>query len=138
VISSLLDRSRHTRTASGAADSLPPVIELHEVTKQYGTGAGAVRALAGVSLCVTAGEVLAIRGPTGAGKTTLLQVIAGICQPTSGTVIVLGQYLENVPGEAHPALRRGRVRTVLESTELLAEVSVLDNWAFTPLTSLAR
>ena len=59
-----------------------PVLRVQGLSKQYGE----LRALADVSFEAAAGEVIAIVGPNGAGKTTLLSIIAGIQQPTGGSV----------------------------------------------------
>jgi putative ABC transport system ATP-binding protein len=63
------------------------------LTRTYGEGDTAVRALAGVSLDLYPGEVAFLMGPSGSGKTTLLAVLSGLLRPTSGQVVVLGQDL---------------------------------------------
>jgi ABC-2 type transport system ATP-binding protein len=66
-----------------------PAIELSDVTKRYGS----VTALSGVDLEVMKGEVYGILGPNGAGKSSMIKVIAGVTEPTSGSVHVMGQSL---------------------------------------------
>jgi ABC-2 type transport system ATP-binding protein len=70
------------------------MIEIHELTKRYGS----VTAVAGLTFTVRPGEVTGFLGPNGAGKSTTLRMIAGLDQPTSGTVKVNGQ-----PPRAHAA-----------------------------------
>jgi putative ABC transport system ATP-binding protein len=88
--------TNETSTASSA-------IQLDAVTKIY--QAGAVPALADVSMDVAAGEVAAIMGPSGSGKSTLLNLIAGLDKPTRGTVYVAGQRIARGPRSAWPACR---------------------------------
>src|ERR1700740_2375181 len=73
----------------GANGARPPVLELHDVTKTYGSEPP-VPALRGVSLTVAQGELVAIIGPSGSGKTTLLHIIGTLDLPTSGTVRIDG------------------------------------------------
>ena len=68
-------------------------LEVHDLTKTYGTGAGAVRALDGVSLVLGTGTFTAVMGPSGSGKSTLLNCAAGLERPTEGTVAVGGETL---------------------------------------------
>ena len=68
----------------------PPLIELVEVTKAYRKGDTSVTPLASLNLSVDQGEFVALMGPSGSGKTTLLNLVAGVDQPTSGSVIVAG------------------------------------------------
>ncbi|PKO20059.1 ABC transporter ATP-binding protein [candidate division BRC1 bacterium HGW-BRC1-1] len=67
-----------------------PLIELREVTKSYRKGDTTVTPLANLNLDVQQGDFLALMGPSGSGKTTLLNLVAGVDQPTSGSVIVAG------------------------------------------------
>lgn len=69
----------------------PPVLELRELVKHYRVGEGEpIRAVDGVSINVAAGEFVALYGPSGSGKTTLLELIAGLCVPDAGSVLVDG------------------------------------------------
>jgi ABC-2 type transport system ATP-binding protein len=73
--------------SSPAAAPPTPIVELRGITKHYGN----VRALDGLDLDVSAGEVVAILGPNGAGKTTAISLMLGLRRPSSGTVRVFGQ-----------------------------------------------
>ena len=65
-------------------------ISVRELTKTYGEGEAAVRALDGVSLEVAPGEIVLLMGPSGSGKTTLLSVMGCILRATSGEVHISG------------------------------------------------
>ena len=67
------------------------ILSVEHLTKVYGTGATAVRALDDVSFTVEAGEFIAIIGSSGSGKSTLLHLMGGVDRPTSGTVRLQGQ-----------------------------------------------
>ena len=69
-----------------ATTAAPHTVALRDVTKVYGHGAGAVLALDHISLDVAPGEFVCIVGASGCGKTTLLNLVAGLDQPTGGTV----------------------------------------------------
>jgi len=66
-------------------------VVIHGLTKEFMTGQGKIRALAGVDLEVRDREFFGVIGPTGCGKTTLLHIIAGLQQPTSGAVEFVGE-----------------------------------------------
>lgn len=109
-----------------------PLIGLAGVTKRFGQGEQAVRALDGVSLSVGAGEVVGLRGPSGSGKSTLLNVVACITAPDAG-VLTLGDgpVWENghytVPDLR--ALRRTRIGFIFQFHNLLPFLDATDNVA---------
>ncbi len=69
-------------TAGVAAEA--PILEMRDVSMDFGSRDGVIRALDGVSLSIREGEFLCVVGPSGCGKTTLLRMIAGFVAPTSG------------------------------------------------------
>jgi len=76
------------------------VLDARRLTKVFGTGDEALRAVADVDLVVHAGEVVALLGPNGAGKTTTMKMVAGLVTPTSGEVTILGEDLRRHRGAA--------------------------------------
>jgi NitT/TauT family transport system ATP-binding protein len=68
-----------------------PVVEVSQVSKTYGHGPAAVHALAGIDLRIDRGGFLCLIGASGCGKSTLLNLLAGLDQPTAGTVDVQGR-----------------------------------------------
>ncbi|MFO1033251.1 MAG: ABC transporter ATP-binding protein [Hyphomicrobiales bacterium] len=102
-------------------------IELKDVTKRFGAHA----ALDGLSLQVADGEFFVLLGPTGAGKTTVLRTIAGLEQPTSGSVWIGGEDVMN-----QTAAERD-VALVFQYYSLYPRYTVRDNLAF-PLRSKVR
>ena len=69
------------------------MIELTQLTKRYGR----FTAVAGIDLTIPKGELYGLLGPNGAGKTTTMRMIAGILQPTSGTVRIAGIDIQAQP-----------------------------------------
>src|SRR5262249_47617482 len=92
--------------AGSSSAVVVPLLVLRDVTKRYTGGGGTVTALNGVSLAVGLGRVTAIRGRSGAGKTTLLNVIGGLDDPTSGSVMIFGRDLGQMDERARTELRR--------------------------------
>ena len=114
------------RTATQA----PPaaVLELDQVTKVY-PGSPPLRALAGVSLAVTAGELTGIVGPSGSGKSTLLHLMGTLDKPTSGTVRVTGLDVARMSDRQLSALRASRIGFIFQQFFLAEHQSVLGNVA---------
>ncbi|MFI9548280.1 ABC transporter ATP-binding protein [Streptomyces sp. NPDC052016] len=101
-----------------------PVIDIRDVSRTYGEGPPA---LAGVTLSVRAGEVLAVIGPSGSGKSTLLNLIAGLDRPSAGSVTVDGLRLDALSETASARFRRARVGMVFQFFHLLDDLTVTDN-----------
>src|ERR671929_323130 len=97
-----------------------PILVTHDVWKRF----GGVVALAGVSFHVEPGEIVGVVGPNGAGKTTLFDIIAGLQQPTSGTVEYDGRNITGLP--AHRIARLGLART-FQIPRLFGQLDVLQN-----------
>jgi putative ABC transport system ATP-binding protein len=113
---------------AGANRARPAVLELHEVTKTYGSDPP-VPALRGVSLTVEHGELLAIVGPSGSGKTTLLHIIGTLDLPTSGTVRIDGIDIAGLDDRQLAALRASSIGFVFQQFFLAEHQTVLDNVA---------
>jgi spermidine/putrescine transport system ATP-binding protein len=99
-------------------------IDIRDVTKLFGTGPGALRALDGVSLAIRENEFFTLLGPSGCGKTTLLRLIAGFEQPTSGEIDLYGDPLGGLPPFRRP------VNTVFQSYALFPHMTVAQNVRF--------
>jgi putative ABC transport system ATP-binding protein len=124
----------HAQTAPSAgpaaawAPPSAPVLELEQVTKVY-PGSPPVRALAGVSLAVAAGELAAIVGPSGSGKSTLLHLMGTLDKPTSGTVRITGLDVARMTDRELAGLRARRIGFVFQQFFLAEHQSVLGNVA---------
>jgi putative ABC transport system ATP-binding protein len=101
-----------------------PLIELHEVSRQYDEGPPALH---GVSLSVAPGEAVAVLGPSGSGKSTLLNLVAGLDRPSSGTVTVDGVRVDRLSEAASAKYRRARIGLVFQFFNLLDDLTVADN-----------
>ena len=96
---------------------------------------GETPALQGASICIDAGEILAIMGPSGSGKSTLLHCLAGILVPSSGEIYYAGQRIDALGESARSALRRDRFGFVFQFGQLVPELSAEENIALPLLLS---
>ena len=94
-----------------------------DVTRRYGTGAGARVALDGVSLDIPAGGVIGLLGPNGAGKSTLVNLLVGLRRPSGGTVELFG-------GDPRDPASRRRIGVTPQETGLPATLRVRECVAF--------
>jgi len=101
-----------------------PLIRISDVTKRYDGGQPAV---AGVSLAVASGEAVAVMGPSGSGKSTLLNLIAGLDRPTSGTVTVAGERVDQLSETGVARFRRRQIGMIFQFFNLLDDLTVADN-----------
>jgi putative ABC transport system ATP-binding protein len=104
-------------------------IAVRQVSKVYGDGATAVRALDAVSLEVRRGEVLLMMGPSGSGKTTLLSIMGAILGASSGSVLVNGEEVVGRPERDLPRLRLAHIGFVFQGFNLFPALSAVENVA---------
>jgi putative ABC transport system ATP-binding protein len=104
-----------------------PVILLRDVVKDYTTAAGTFRALAGVSLDVRPGELVAIQGRSGCGKSTLLNMITGIDRPSGGEIVVAGMDLPRASENALARWRGRSIGVVFQFFQLIPTLTVAEN-----------
>ena len=115
-------------TAAGTQTGTDLVIARTEsVTRTFGGGRTEVRALRGVTLSVSRGELVAIRGRSGSGKTTLLSIIGGLDQPTSGRVEVAGQDVTAMDADGRARLLRDTVAFIFQAFGLIPILSAAEN-----------
>ncbi len=103
------------------------ILRIDHLTKTYGTGDTAVRALDDVSFSVAAGEFVAIIGSSGSGKSTLLHMIGGVDRPTSGTVYLNGENVFERSDEQLAVFRRREVGLVYQFYNLVPVLDVVEN-----------
>jgi branched-chain amino acid transport system ATP-binding protein len=100
--------------------SAPGLLELNDVHAYYGN----IRALKGVSLTVSRGEIVTLIGSNGAGKTTTLRTVLGTVRPLRGTVTFDGKRIDKVP--THRIARLGIAQSP-EGRRIFARMTVLEN-----------
>lgn len=99
------------------------------VTKTYGKGNSAVRALRGVDLTVKTREMLMLVGPSGCGKTTLISVIAGVLDRDDGECLVLGSDFARMNSGERAAFRAVNVGFVFQAFNLIPTLTIAENVA---------
>ena len=102
-------------------------LELLDVSKTYGSGAGEVHALAKVRLTVAPGELVAVMGASGSGKSTLLTIAGTLEEPTSGTVVIAGRDAATLSRNERARLRRQSIGYVFQDFNLLPGLTALEN-----------
>ena len=113
--------------AAGIAEDPGPMVAASEVTRTFGSGSTATRALRGVSFTLPRGQLVALRGRSGSGKTTLLNIVGGLDRPTSGSVHVAGREVSAMSEREQMLLRRGTVAFIFQSFGLIPMLSAAEN-----------
>ena len=107
----------------------PALLSLRSVTKIYGEGDAAVRALDAVDLDIQSGEFVAITGPSGSGKSTAISILGCLELPTDGAYLIEGIPVQELFPDVLAALRNARFGFVFQQFNLLSRTSVLENVA---------
>lgn len=105
------------------------ILAIEHLTKVYGSGPTALKALNDVSLSIAQGEFVAIVGSSGSGKSTLLHLMGGVDRPTSGTVRLAGCDVYARSDEELAVLRRREVGIVYQFYNLIPVLNVVENMA---------
>ena len=105
------------------------MVEVGNLGKTVQSGNGRLTILHQISFSIPAGETVAIIGASGSGKSTLLGLVAGLDQPTSGSVHLAGQCLADLDEDGRAALRGRLVGFVFQSFQLLPTLTALENVA---------
>jgi len=109
------------------AAATPPLIELSDVSRIYGSGETEVRALDHVDLVIGQGEFVAIMGPSGSGKSTAMNTIGLLDRPTSGRFLFNGVEVQGLDRDSRELLRRHFLGFVFQGFNLLPRTSALEN-----------
>jgi ABC-type lipoprotein export system ATPase subunit len=112
---------------TGSLRRVGPVLRTHALAKDYGEGAGLVRAVAQVDLEVAAGETVAVMGPSGCGKSTLLHLLGGLERSTGGEVWLADRRIDGLSEKALARLRRQAVGFVFQAFHLMGELTAVEN-----------
>jgi putative ABC transport system ATP-binding protein len=110
-------------------DAVPDagMIVVSELRKSLRTGGTTVDILRGIDFSVARGEFVAIMGASGSGKSTLLGLLAGLDNPTSGSVALNGTVISNLPEDKLAQLRGKTIGFVFQSYQLIPTLTALEN-----------
>ena len=106
------------------------LLEVSNVSKTYGSGEAAVKALKNVSFSVPKGEYVAIVGESGSGKSTLLNMIGALDTPTSGKVVISGKEIFSMNDRKLTIFRRRNIGFIFQAFNLIPELTVEQNIVF--------
>lgn len=103
------------------------ILKIENLTKIYGKGETAVKALDNVSFSVPKGQFVAIVGPSGSGKSTLLHILGGVDSATSGNVIIENENISKLDETALAVFRRRQIGLIYQFYNLIPILTVEEN-----------
>ena len=109
------------------------LLEVKNISKTYGSGETAVKALKDVSFSVPKGEFIAIVGESGSGKSTLLNMVGALDTPTSGKVLIDGKDIFAMNDRKLTIFRRRNIGFIFQAFNLISELTVEQNIIFPTL-----
>ncbi len=96
------------------------ILELSNISKQFGEGESRVDALTGIDMHVDSGELVALVGPSGSGKSTLLSIAGALLTPTSGTIHLDGVDIAQADAKSRTDLRLNRIGFIFQGANLIS------------------
>jgi putative ABC transport system ATP-binding protein len=132
------------KTPIASSSESSSIIELHGVTKIYGTGIAAMHALRGIDLNIRVGEFVAVMGPSGSGKSTCMNILGCLDTPTAGTFLFEDLDVGTLSRDQLALIRRHYLGFIFQGFNLLNRTSALENvelplvYRGTPATERAR
>jgi len=113
---------------NGAGDApAAPLIALRGVTRVFGAGQAAVRALRGIDIEIARGEFVSMMGPSGSGKSTCMHILGCLDSPSAGTYLFAGVNVGGMTRNQRALLRRNFIGFVFQGFNLLARTTALEN-----------
>jgi putative ABC transport system ATP-binding protein len=113
------------------------ILQVDKLGKTVATATGSLTILSGISFSIKPGETVAITGASGSGKSTLLSLLAGLDQPSAGSVTLCQQRLDQLDEDGRAAIRGEHVGFVFQSFQLLPTLTALEN-TLLPLEVLGK
>ncbi len=113
--------------SSQTGESARTIIECAALSKTYDLGAEQVHALRGVTFTISRGEFVTIMGASGSGKSTLANLLGALDKPTSGELVIDGEAVAGMSGDALARFRNRDIGFVFQQFNLLARMSALEN-----------
>jgi putative ABC transport system ATP-binding protein len=122
-----MQRQEDTVSTTVEQPAADVVVAAHGVTRTYGEGDAVVHALRGIDLEIPRGQFTAVMGPSGSGKSTLMHILAGLDQPTSGSVTIEGEEITTMGDQELTLLRRRHIGFIFQFFNLLPMLTAEEN-----------
>jgi len=103
------------------------ILKINDLEKTYTSGSKKLTVISNISFEVEKGSIFSIVGPSGSGKTTLLGLCAGLDYPTSGSIELCGNSLQDLNEDERAALRNKEVGFIFQNFQLLPTLTALEN-----------
>ena len=112
---------------SPSGSAYRPLVQATDLTRRWGKGTASHLGVDNVELSIGQGELAAIVGPSGSGKSTLGSLIAGLDQPTAGSLVVAGTRIDQLSNDRLARWRGSNVGIVLQNFHLLPTLTAAEN-----------
>jgi len=119
--------SQRTPVAAATIEARTPLIDIHALHKSYQRGDQEIAVLQGIELQVYPGDFVALMGPSGSGKSTLLNLIAGIDQPSAGTITIGGVDIATLSDSELADWRAANVGFIFQFYNLMPVLTAFEN-----------